>query len=56
MDAPLGLLKEFREKNYMLTCCAYPKSDIVCELQDEDETYIKQWADGFEGGGIEWGE
>lgn len=55
MDAPLGLLKELREQGYALSCCAYPRSDIVCELQDEDEMYIKQWSDGFEGGGTEWG-
>ena len=55
MDAPLGLLKEVRDKNYALTCCSFPRSDLVCELQDEDETYIKQWSEGFEGGGIEWG-
>lgn len=55
MDAPLGLLKEFRQQNYALTCCSLPKSDLVLELQDEDETYIKQWSEGFEGGGIEWG-
>ena len=55
MDAPLGLLKEFREKRYALTCCALPRSDLVCELQDEDETYVKQWSEGFEGGGVEWG-
>ena len=33
MDAPLGLLKDFREQGYALMCCAYPRSDIVCELQ-----------------------
>jgi len=55
MDAPLGLLKEFREKKLSLTCCSLPRSDLVCELQDEDETYIKQWAEGFEGGGTQWG-
>jgi len=55
MDAPLGLLKEVRDKNYALTCCSYPRSDLVCELQDEDETFVKQWSEGFEGGGIEWG-
>jgi len=55
MDAPLGLLKEFRDKNYALTCCSFPRSDLICELQDEDETYIKQWSEGFEGGGVEWG-
>jgi ferredoxin len=55
MDAPLGLLKELRNQGYALSCCAYPRSDIICELQDEDEMYIKQWSEGFEGGGIEWG-
>ena len=55
MDAPLGLLKELRTQGYALSCCSLPRSDIVCELQDEDEMYIKQWSDGFEGGGSEWG-
>lgn len=55
MDAPLGLLKDFREDGYALSCCSKPRSDIVCEIQDEDEMYIRQWADGFEGGGKEWG-
>jgi ferredoxin len=55
MDAPLGLLKDFRQQGYALSCCTYPRSDIVCELQDEDEMYIKQWAESFEGGGVEWG-
>jgi ferredoxin len=55
MDAPLGLLKELRNEGYILTCSAYPRSDMVIELQDEDETYVKQWSDGFEGGGTEWG-
>lgn len=54
-DAPLGLLKELREKGYCLTCATYPRSDLVIELQDEDETFIKQWSEGFEGGGVEWG-
>jgi ferredoxin len=55
MDAPLGLLKDFRQQGYALSCCTYPRSDIVCELQDEDEMYIKQWSESFEGGGVEWG-
>ena len=29
MDAPLGLLKDLRDKNYSLTCCSYPRSDLV---------------------------
>ena len=55
MDAPLGLLKELRNQNYGLLCCAMPRSDIVVELQDEDEMYVRQWSEGFEGGGGEWG-
>ena len=55
MEAPLGLLKDMRDKKFILTCCTMPRSDLVCELQDEDETYVKQWAEGFEGGGVEWG-
>ena len=23
--------------------------------KDEDEMYIRQWSEGFEGGGVEWG-
>ena len=55
MDAPLGLLKELRGQNYGLLCCSMPRSDIVVELQDEDEMYIRQWSEDFEGGGVEWG-
>ncbi len=55
MDTPLGLLKEMRKEGYFLTCCAYPQSDIICKLQNEDEMFIKQWSEGFEGGGVEWG-
>ena len=40
---------------YCLTCATYPRSDLILELQDEDETFIKQWSEGFEGGGVEWG-
>lgn len=54
MDAPLGLLKDMRNEN-VITCCAYPRSDIVITLQEEDEMYIRQWSEGFEGGGTEWG-
>ncbi|KAJ1428517.1 2Fe-2S ferredoxin-type domain-containing protein [Ochromonadaceae sp. CCMP2298] len=55
MDQPLGLLKEMRNDGYILTCVSMPRSDMVIELQDEDEMYVKQWSDGFEGGGTEWG-
>ena len=55
MDAPLGLLKELREQNYGLLCCSTPRSDLTVVLQDEDEMYVRQWAEGFEGGGTEWG-
>ena len=54
-DAPLGLLKELRNQGYALSCCSYPRSDIVCELQSEDETFVKQWSDYFESGGVEYG-
>jgi hypothetical protein len=55
-DAPLGLLKEFRDAGFVLTCCSYPSKDnIVLELQSEDKMYIKQWGESFEGGGKEWG-
>lgn len=56
MDAPLGLLKDFRKEGFILTCCAYPTTDnLVIELQSEDNMYVAQWSEGFEGGGVEWG-
>ena len=55
MEAALGLLREMRKQNYALTCCSLPRSDIVCEMQDEDEVYVKQWGETFESGGVEWG-
>lgn len=56
MDAPLGLLKQLRDAGYALSCCAYPRSDnIRLQMQSEDETFVKQWSEGFEGGGVEWG-
>lgn len=39
----------------MIASIAYPRSDMVIELQDEDEMYVKQWSEGFEGGGVQWG-
>eukprot|EP01041_Mallomonas_annulata_P009013 gene9013-18667_t len=54
MEGPLGLLKEFRDKGYALTCCALPRSDLVLELQDEDEVYIQQWGESFAQGGVEF--
>jgi ferredoxin len=55
MDNPLGLLKEMREEGYVLTCSSCPRSDVVLQLQDEDEVYKKQWGESFEGGVVEWG-
>lgn len=55
MDSPLGLLKNLKQEGYVLTCCSLPESDLICELQDEDEVYIKQWGESFESGGVEWG-
>ena len=61
---------------YVLTCCTYPKSNLLLKLQGEvsffwmtlyftfhlymvictqDEMYVRQWAEGFEGGGVQWG-
>lgn len=54
-DEALGLLREMREKGYALLCVSYPKSDIKCILQDEDEVYVKQFGSSFEAGGVEWG-
>ena len=51
----LGLLKEMRSKGYALLCVGYPRSDIECRLQDEDEVYTRQFGSSFEGGGVEWG-
>ena len=66
--------KEVRQ--YVLTCCTYPKSNLLLKLQGEvdafddivlfistmngfiyvqDEMYVRQWAEGFEGGGVQWG-
>lgn len=36
-EGALGLLKDLRQEGYILTCCSYPKSDLVLEVQDEDE-------------------
>lgn len=55
MDSPLGLLKDMRKQGYILTCTSYPRSDLTIVLQDEDEMYVKQWGESFEGGGVEWG-
>ena len=65
MDEPLGLLKQFRYRSnskgrksgadYVLTCCTYPRSDLHLEIQTEDEMYVRQWGEGFEGGGVQWG-
>ncbi|CAM9458371.1 unnamed protein product [Discosporangium mesarthrocarpum] len=55
MEGALGLLKELKRDGYALTCCSYPRSDLTLQLQDEDEVYIRQWGETFEGGGVEWG-
>jgi ferredoxin len=54
-DEALGLLRQMRDKKYALLCVSYPRSDVVCELQDEDEVYLQQFGDSFESGGVEWG-
>jgi ferredoxin len=54
-DEALGLLREMRDKGYALLCVSYPRSDIDCQLQNEDEVYVKQFGSSFESGGVEWG-
>mmetsp|Transcript_18506 Transcript_18506/g.24450 ORF Transcript_18506/g.24450 Transcript_18506/m.24450 type:complete len:211 (+) Transcript_18506:88-720(+) len=54
-DTQLGLMKELRKKGYALLCCAYPRSDMVVEVQKEDEVYQMQFGEYFESGGVEWG-
>lgn len=51
----LGLLKQSQADGYCLQCVSYPRSDLELVLQAEDEVYAKQWAEGFESGGVEWG-
>lgn len=36
-EGALGLLKALKQEGYALSCCSYPKSDLVVELQDEDD-------------------
>ncbi|CAM9585394.1 unnamed protein product [Phaeothamnion confervicola] len=55
MEGALGLLKSSKKDGYALLCCSYPRADVVCELQKEDEVYEKQFGDSFEEGGVEWG-
>ena len=39
----MGVGRDLREEGYGLTCVAYPRSDLVLELQDEDEVYDRQF-------------
>lgn len=36
-EGALGLLKDLKRDGYALTCCSYPKSDLVMQLQEEDD-------------------
>lgn len=36
-EGALGLLKNLKQEGYALTCCSYPKSDLVLQLQEEDD-------------------
>lgn len=36
-EGALGLLKNLKQDGYALTCCSYPKSDLVLQLQEEDD-------------------
>lgn len=38
-----------------MTCCSLPQSDLILQMQDEDEVYIKQFGDSFAKEGVEWG-
>ncbi|CEL97897.1 unnamed protein product [Vitrella brassicaformis CCMP3155] len=48
MDPQIGLTREMERAGYALTCVSYPRSDVVLELQDEDEVYKKQFGDTFD--------
>lgn len=39
-EGALGLLKELKQEGYALTCCSYPKSDLVVQLQEEDDVSL----------------
>ena len=49
----LGLPKEKRDQDYALLFVSYPKSDIECVLQDEDDVNVKQFRSSFESSGVE---
>lgn len=51
----LCTISTYQKRGFALSCCSLPLSDIVCTMQDEDEVYLKQWGETFEGGGVEWG-
>jgi ferredoxin len=55
MGGALGLTTDLKDNGYALICSACPASDVVLQLQDEDEVYKQQWGDSFESGGITWG-
>jgi ferredoxin len=55
MEGGLGLLKELKEKGFTLSCCSLPRSDVLCELQEEDFVYSKQFGEPFASGGVKWG-
>lgn len=54
-QAALGLLRDLKDQGYALLCVSYPRSDIDCVLQDDDEVYVKQFGSSFEQGGVKWG-
>ncbi|CAM9872433.1 unnamed protein product, partial [Hapterophycus canaliculatus] len=49
-EGALGLLKNLKQEGYALSCCSYPRSDLVLQLQEEDDVYMKQFGDDFEAG------
>eukprot|EP00898_Chlorokybus_atmophyticus_P002425 jgi/Chlat1/3183/Chrsp22S03412 len=48
----LGISQPLKEKGYGLLCVGYPDSDLVAELQDEDEVYVLQFGQYFAKGPV----
>lgn len=44
----LGMSATMRNAGYALLCVGMPDEDVECQLQDEDEVYMKQFGEAFE--------
>jgi ferredoxin len=44
----LGMSATMRDEGYALLCVGMPDGDVECQLQDEDEVYMKQFGEAFE--------